>query len=73
MNDRTGEGVGRAVITLLCGLGAVATPYPLLKLIASLAAVGAGAKAVECFQSAASAAYQQLTTPQEYHQLLPGA
>jgi hydroxyethylthiazole kinase-like sugar kinase family protein len=73
MNDRTEEGVGWAVITLLCSLGAAVASSPLLKLVTAIAAVEAGVKAVECFQSAADAAYQRLTNPQEYHRLSPGA
>jgi hypothetical protein len=41
------------------------------KLFCSLGAIAAGTKAIDCFNSIANAAYQQLTAPKEHRQLSP--
>jgi len=71
VEDKSREGVGWAIATLLLGIGAAASPRPLPKLLCSLAAIGAGTKAVDCFSSSANVAYQQLTARQGHRQL-PG-
>lgn len=73
MEDKSREGVGWAIATVLFGIGAAATRHPLPKLLCSLGAIGAGTKAVDCFSSTANAAYQQLTAPKEYRRLPPPA
>jgi hypothetical protein len=69
MEDKSREGVGWAIATLLHGIGAIVSPDPLPKLLCSVGAMGTGTKAIECFSSTATAAYQQLTARQEYRQL----
>lgn len=69
MEDKSREGVGWAIATLLFGIGAAVSRDPLPKLFLSVGAIGAGTKAVDCFSSSASAAYQQLTAPREHRQL----
>ena len=71
MEDKSEQGVGWAIATLLLGIGAVVSPYPLPNLLCSLGAIGTGTKAVNCFGSTASAAYQQLAAPREYRRLPP--
>ncbi|MCK4388038.1 MAG: hypothetical protein KAW00_04620 [Dehalococcoidia bacterium] len=73
MTDASREGVGWAIATLLLGIGAAVSRNPLPKLFFSVGAIGAGTKAVECFSSSASAAYQQLTAPKEHRQVPPHA
>lgn len=69
MEDKSREGVGWAIATLLLGIGAVVSPDPLPKFLCSLEAIGTGTKAVDCFSSTASAVCQQLAAPREYPQL----
>lgn len=69
MEDKSREGVGWAIATILLGIGAVLSPDPRPKLFCSLGAIGTGTKAVDCFSSSANAAYQQLAAAREYHQL----
>ena len=69
MEDKSREGVGWAVATLLFGIGAAESPHPLAKLPCSLGAISAGTKAVDCFSSTANAAYRQLAARREYRQL----
>jgi hypothetical protein len=69
MEDKSREGVGWAIATLLLAIGAVVSPDPLPKLLCSVGAIGTGTKAIDCFSSTANAAYQQLTARQEYRQL----
>jgi hypothetical protein len=69
MEDKSRQGIVWAVITLSFGIGAIASPHPLPKLLCSLGAIGAGTMAVDCFSNSAKAAYQQLAAPPEYPQL----
>lgn len=67
--DKSREGVGWAIVTLLFGIGAAESPHPLAKLLCSLGAIRAGTKTVDCFSSSAEIAYEQLAAPREYHPL----
>lgn len=69
MKDKSWEGVGWVVITMLSGTVAAANSHPVPKLIALLIAIGAGTKAIDCFQTSATAAYQQLAVSKGCRQL----
>lgn len=69
MEDKSREGVGWGIATVLFGIGAVVSPHPLARLLCSLGAIGTGTKVVDCFSSSAQVAYQQLAAPGEYRQL----
>jgi hypothetical protein len=69
MEDKSREGVGWAIATLLFGIVAAESLHPLAKLFCCLGAIGTGTKAMDCFSSSARAAYQHLAAPREYRQL----
>lgn len=73
MEDKAWEGISWTIITLLSGIAVGVSSHPIPKLIGSLIAIGTGTKAVDCFQSSARIAYQQLTAPKEYHQRALGS
>jgi len=69
VEDKSQQGAGWGIATALLGLGAFLSPHPIPKLIFSLAAIGTGTMAVDCFTSTARTVYQELAAPREYHQL----
>lgn len=69
MEDKSIQGIAWTVITLISGVAVAMSQRPVSKLIASLFAIGAGTKAVDCFWSSAEVAYQKLTVSKGYHQL----
>jgi len=69
VEDKSREGVGWAIATLLLGIGAVLSPDPLPKLLFSVGAIGTGTKTVNCFGASANAAYRQVAARQDYRQL----
>jgi len=58
MDNRAWEGVILAVITALCGFAVATSRHPSLKLGFSLAAIGTGTMAVDCFAITTRATYQ---------------
>ena len=53
MEDKTREGIGRAIIAVLSSIAAAVSPHPVPKLAASLIAIETGTKAIDCFRSSA--------------------
>jgi len=69
MQDRGSKGFGWLLTALFCGVMEVGSQNPIVKLIAAGGAIGATAKAGECFQDTAKHAYYQLKQASEYRRL----